>query len=850
MRAETIELLAPAGSMTALHAAVTAGADAVYLGLEDFNARRGAENFTFDTLRDACAYAHMRGVRIYVALNTVVLPDETGDALECARQAYRAGADAFIIQDLGLASEIARTLPDARIHISTQMNTHSEAGIRAAARLGAKRVTLARELSVGEIENLACAASELGMEVETFAHGALCICYSGQCFMSSMIGGRSANRGMCAQACRLPYKLHNAALRDKDLPAPGDHLLSPQDLCSIDLLPQLVEAGVASFKIEGRMKSPEYVASVVAIYRDALDRAIGHRDGVSPEEARAESEAAHDALAATFSRGFTTAYLEGRRGNEIMSYQRPNNRGQFIGRVAQVGRGSALVASDRELVAGDVIEFWTKKGHVALTLSDPVEREGDLVRVSLDAKTRSVRTGDRVFRVRSAQAAFSDSVLEPRVPVVGRVSMHIGAPLSMEFSVAAPELVSAGSPEKPAEGVARSIAERLSVWQGDEAPVGRAEGVVVEPARTKAVSVEDIRAHVDRLGSTPFELVHLDVDLDDGVGIGFSQIHRCRAAALDDLAEKLAYGQSDRMLPRVSPRPASSVELREKCVVAALATNPACARAARKAGADVVYVPALNWDPAEACVAGQVSETAARSGYPDDCVVALPVISHDAVGKAREAIVSFDVVELVSEGKPVLAESLADMQLAFEKGALVEVGPHVPIANELAVSLMRDWGVERVWLSPELNLHQIEEIGSASSVPLGLTVIGSQELMVTEHCLLMSQGPCDQRCSACARRKSPHYLEDRKGFNFPVVTDLLGRSHLYNSVPLDIVPAIPQLIAAGVTAFMVDATLLNTGETADAVKRVRHALKVAQTDGNSLAKIPDTTSGHLYRGVV
>ena len=195
-----IELLAPAGNAAALRAAVRGGADAVYLGLDSFNARRGADNFTLETLADACAYAHLRGVRVYVTFNTAVLPSEVARALETVRQAYRAGADAFIVQDIGIASEISRALPEARLHISTQMNTHNAAGIEAAAKLGAQRVTLARELSVLEIAHLAEVADGYGMEVESFAHGALCVCYSGQCFMSSLIGGRSANRGLCAQA--------------------------------------------------------------------------------------------------------------------------------------------------------------------------------------------------------------------------------------------------------------------------------------------------------------------------------------------------------------------------------------------------------------------------------------------------------------------------------------------------------------------------------------------------------------------------------------------------------------------------------------------------------------------------
>ena len=264
-----IELLAPAGNVDSLRAAVCGGADAVYLGLGSFNARRNADNFTLETLGDACDYVHLRGARVYITLNTIVLPNEMKSVLECARQAYRAGADAFIIQDLGLAFEVARNLPDARIHISTQMNIHSKSGIDAVAELGAKRVTLARELSLPEIAELSEYAKSYDMEVEVFGHGAICICYSGQCFMSSLIGGRSANRGLCAQACRLPYALVNQNNPGVDAKTPGEFLLSPKDLCTYDRLDELVDTGISSLKIEGRMKSPEYVFSAVKTYRRA-----------------------------------------------------------------------------------------------------------------------------------------------------------------------------------------------------------------------------------------------------------------------------------------------------------------------------------------------------------------------------------------------------------------------------------------------------------------------------------------------------------------------------------------------------------------------------------------------------
>ncbi|CAK7020105.1 MAG: hypothetical protein PEGG_00824 [Paraeggerthella hongkongensis] len=819
-----VELLAPAGNAAALHAAVRGGADAVYLGLDSFNARRGADNFTMETFAEACDYAHLRGVSVYVTFNTAVLPSELTRALETIRQAYRAGADAFIVQDIGVAAEVSRALPEARLHISTQMNTHNAAGIEAAARLGARRVTLARELSLAEIAHLAEVAHGFDMDVETFAHGALCVCYSGQCFMSSLIGGRSANRGMCAQACRLPYELRNKALR-KSLPSPGDHLLSPQDLCAVDLLPELVQAGVASFKIEGRMKSPEYVFAVTSVYRAVLDRVLAWRAQGCVGEAPRANDDEQRALAEAFSRGFTTAYLEGERGNDIMSYGRPNNRGVFVGRVASAKGGVATVAAERELVRGDVLEFWTNKGHFAYTLdSVELDREGN-VRVSPE---RPVGKGDRVFRVRSAAAAFEDDAFEPRVPIVGRAVLKIGEPLRVEFSLA---------PQAAARTSAAS--EALAV----------AEGEVVEAARTKPVSADDVRAHIDRLGQTPFTIERLDIDLDDGVGVGFSQLHRVRAAALDELVDLLLEGDCNRALPRVAvretPQPARPKGLR----IAAWATNPACARAAKRAGADIIYVPALHYKRGEAVVAGQRSQTAEQAGYPKQAVVALPTIEHDLVPGTREMALDFDAWRYVKPGKPVLVENLGALVRAVELGAQVEVGPHIPVTNELSLATAANLGAQRVWLSPELTLGQIADLAEDSPVELGLTVIGSQELMVTEHCLLMSQGPCDQDCDACPRRKSPHYLRDRKDFEFPVVTDALGRTHLYNAVQLDVVHALPDLISAGLTALMVDTTLMNVEQTTQAVARVVRARNVANSSGSAIAKTPGTTSGHLFRGV-
>ena len=857
---DMIELLAPAGSMACLHAAVRGGADAVYLGLQDFNARRNADNFTLESLKEACEYAHLRGAKVFVALNIEIMPSELSRAVQVACDAYAAGADAFIIQDIGLARELAAVLPREALHASTQMNIHSAAGIEACALLGMGRVTLARELSLAEVADLAEVAASFGMQVEVFAHGALCVCYSGQCLMSSMIGGRSANRGLCAQACRLPYELH--ADSDEALAAPGEHLLSPKDLCTIDLLPDLIDAGVASLKIEGRMKSPEYVYAVVSVYRGVLDRVLAaQNDGVGSASEVQATPFERRQLEEAFSRGFTTAYLTGERGNDMMSYGRPNNRGVFVGRVASASQDVVTVSCEVDVHVGDVLEFWTNRGHFTSEVTS-----GDILpdgSVRLRVQQR-VGKGDRVFRVRNAQMAFDDDAFEPRIPVCASVELVMGQPAHVSFALADP------------------------LWDTPTDVKGEAWGPIVEAARTKSLEKNDVEAHVDRLGQTPFVLVDMHVNLDEGVGMGFSQLHHLRADALDDLTSSMLAAYEQRRVAgkpalvestalfesatlakdettaekRASAHNASATEgsapqainrvarsRARECKVVAWVTNPACARAARRAGAEGIYVPALNYRRGQATLQGVRLDDADQAGYPKQCVMALPTVDHDPVGFAREACDEFDVWDYVREGRPVYVDSLSSLVRAQGMGALCEVGPHVPLVNKTSLEVAAAMGAVRAWLSPELTLGLIDELANDAPLDLGIVVAGYQELMICEHCLLMSQGPCAQQCATCPRRARSHHLTDRKGFDFPVITDMWGRSHLFNGVELDIVASLPDLIDAGISAIMVDATFMDARTTSDAVGRAIRARDMARSEHRSVTKRPGTTTGHLFRGV-
>ncbi|MBQ9315948.1 MAG: U32 family peptidase, partial [Atopobiaceae bacterium] len=322
MARRRMELLAPAGGPEQANAALAAGADAFYCGFgHHFNARRGATNFDDESFSAICRRAHLAGARVYVTVNVVIADDELPRALALIRHVWLLGADAFIIQDWGLLALVRRLWPQVEVHISTQANVHDPRGVAwCRDRWGVDRVTISRELSLPEI----AAIAQEGVDLEGFAHGALCFCYSGICLMSSLGGGRSANRGLCAQPCRLPYDLVDE--EGRRLSSPDVRPLCPKDYRTVERLGELEEAGIGALKIEGRLKAPDYVHAVVRAYRAALDELAGDDAALSVDERER-------LLRRAFNRDFTSSYLDGRSDNEMMSFERSNNRGELVGRV-------------------------------------------------------------------------------------------------------------------------------------------------------------------------------------------------------------------------------------------------------------------------------------------------------------------------------------------------------------------------------------------------------------------------------------------------------------------------------------------------------------------------------------
>lgn len=811
------ELLAPAGGPEPFYAALAAGADAIYCGMGSFNARRKADNFTDETFEAACRAAHLAGSRVYVTVNIVIKDEEMSEALSLVDRCWRLGADAFIIQDWGLFFEIRRLMPEVETHISTQANIHDARGTAWCKEAGADRVTLSRELSIDEI---AAIHNAVDIELEVFSHGAICFCYSGVCLLSSFTSrGRSANRGMCAQPCRLPYELIDETGRSWSKPG-RERALCPRDTCTADKLPRLLDAGAHALKLEGRMKAPDYVHSIVSAYRAQLDDILAGRE-ISDETAQAR----YRQLKRCFNRDFTSEYQEGRSGDEMMSYERSNNRGQIVGEVLgskPLGNTKGLKPDDKRRRAA-----WTK-----LRLSEPVGK-GDLLELRHDDEfdqfltaiaPEDARAGDiiecrtarpmpagalvRLIRSQAAldaaEAALKRPVARKRAVDV-RVVAHLGQPFTVELTCI-----------------------------DDPTLSGRAEGFTVESAKTRAVSAEDLVEHVGRMGSSPFEAVSFDIQLDEGCGMGFSAVHKVRAAACEALERAILAPYAERVNHlMVQSDPVCPADLNDLGEVCALVTSLNAAAAARKAGAARVYMT--------------VDDLLAEGLSPASCSAegVIPVLDEVSRELDHERLDPW-----FTPGAPAAVGTISELALGAEIGSVVELRSCIPVHNVPCMRELAARGAHAAWLSPELTLAEIERIApQRGEMTLGLMVLGVPRVMTSEHCILQVAGACIHDCANCRLRARDFKLKNIDGRMLPVRTGLNGRSHLYDGVQLDATPQIPQLLRAGVTRFLVDGTLMNIDMLSRSVARTNRALEAARSGRTPDKRLPGTSSGCLFQGV-
>lgn len=728
-----VELLAPAGTPDALRAAIAAGADAVYVGLGAFNARAANGGFSLVELSSACVLAHAHGARVYVTLNVYVRDDELGDAVALAGRALAAGADALIVADLGLIARIRAALPDAELHLSTQAGAQCAAAVDCAAReLGVERVTCARELSVAELAEL-CVT---GVEIEAFCHGAICICYSGACSYSALMRGRSANRGDCTQPCRLAYELQDGsgavlaggawergrAAEEQAMRPDGDRLLCPRDYLGIRHIAEMLEAGVSAFKIEGRMKSPDYVYNVVRCYREALDAALAGRP-----LSDIELDGLEACLARSFSRGFTSGYLEGGHaatGSDLMSVERAINQGLRAGHVVEPCYEGALVAFDCEVTAGDMLEIRSTPGPDAPA---DVPKRWPIVPCPRDVASgeevlipckRKVEAGSAVHVVRSAS-----TILEAEAAVREMREEEVRLAAAESGGVAPGACLEASEAGAGREGIAAS---ELGVDCASAEPARfaharrrRENGAVSEPGAGGACAVEP--GTVEPSAGGACKSPHTAVDLGEV----------CRLEDLEGVrvaCERVVRGEAPAVVVR----------------------NIGQIPTVRAAGVPwEVGSPLQVWNAETARVLVRLG--ARRVWLPEELTM----------------------------------EDLASVRAQMEDPASGDPATEGPAPGELASARMHCAGAAGASSAESAESPRAVERHPGDIVDIAAD--GSTPLMITEHCLLTAEGPCSNKCPTCPRRLASQTGDrflvelDRKssGARLTVRVDEKGRTRLY-----------------------------------------------------------------------
>ena len=823
-----IELLAPAGTWEALEAAVNAGADAVYLGGKTFGARAYASNFDREEMARAVYFCHMHHVRLYVTVNTLVDDKELPELEDYLIFLHNVGVDGIIVQDMGVIRAAQKIVPGLPLHASTQMTVTNSAGVRFAAEHGIVRVVPARELSLSDLDK-ACAT---GLEIEAFIHGALCVCYSGQCLMSSLIGGRSGNRGRCAQPCRLPYTLVDK--NGKDLLAgkdAGQYLLSPKDLNTLQVLPRMIEAGVVSYKIEGRMKRPEYVAVVVDAYRRAMDSYKTGRYVVPQKDL--------DNIEQIFNRDFTTAYLEKHQGRLMMSDRRPNNRGVLIGRVQKLNNDhtKAVIKLDKTLHTGDGLEFWVKVGGRVGTVVNVLRVNGRIVETA-EAGTlaeidvpRGVRLNDRVFRTLDSElmayaGQFYGEKNKKRIPVTAAVTARMGSPLQVVLT-------------DPDGSTGCGFTD-----------------FIAEPARKHALDEAAVRKQIDRMGTTEYMLTALETEIDEGVMVPMSEINEARRKA----CEALDAARLEAFAP-VRPKVKNQNTMRrwlaelERTMEAVKTETPQLTvwvdtvdkvKAALEGGAGRILFGGDRYSSRDVTftdyeTAARLTKEAGRQiDFATPRIVKEGQLAYFRTFLKQAEACGIDLLYVHNSGIWQLAKEL---ELKTPLWADMSLNTY----NTQSLQFWKDAGAAGATLSVELNMGQLAHLARVSPLPLECLVQGPIEMMVSEYCAggsflgHLDKGACTFQC------KDEIFLHDRKDAKFRLAGDQFCRMHVLNSQDLSVLAGLQELRAMGIARLRIDGRTYSPEQVKDLVKKYRETLEFS---GGTVENLPGTTRGHYYRGVL
>ncbi len=837
----TLEILAPAGDRESLLAALKGGADAVYLGIRDFNARWGATNFELDELEDAIDLAHSHDTKVFLALNIPIKQDEIQDALDIIDSAYSFGIDAIIMEDLGLLRIIRETYPDLKLHASTQMTIHNTAGVEFVEDIGADRVILSRELDTKELKNI---IDNTNIEAEVFVHGALCYSYSGRCLFSSFISGRSANRGACTQPCRLRYRF---IVDGRDIDSTkigiGEYPISNAELCTLPEIDKIVNTGVVSLKIEGRMKRGEYITKSASAYKSAVENL--KNNGVLDKD---EIEADEKELKKLFYRGFTKGFMLGE--SDVTHPKYSSNYGLFLGKVVDIAdfryTTSLMVKLHEDFHAKDGIGIQTRTrmlGSAVNVMKRGEERiesakAGETVIFEISSKTgKSVDIGNEVYLTtdRHLLNRLQETDLK-RTPVSIKVTAKKDEKLKIEIERATGET----------EGV---------VFEDD---------YIVQQAMKAPTTEEKIKTIIEKLGDTPYSAESVDVVADEDIFIPIGVLTNARREAAERLLQKtikgykresknpnlsdldkLRSGRKEETETDATAITTNSKNDSAKAALLSVEVNDADSMFyAADAGADIVYVPIEQFSELKNPTNEEkMNDLIAKKEEGIEFVFIVPQITHD-----NELISLTPLIEEVkTAGFGVSCSNLGAVQVAKTCGIPFVAQKELNTFNALTSSVFFDAGAHRVTLSSELNLDEIWYIcenPAASNKDHQIEVVahGRELLLVTENDLLKPL--VDKNL---LETDSDVLLVDKKERRFPVKR-WGTRTLIYNFEVLNMLDDVEELKGSGADVLRLDLRLNTKKEVKEITKAYRDALMGNR--GRIRGRQGDVyTKGQYFRGV-
>ncbi|EYE89455.1 peptidase U32 [Fervidicella metallireducens AeB] len=790
-----VELLAPAGDFNSLKAAVLNGANAVYLGGKEFSARQYAGNFDREEMIEAVKFCHSYNVKVFVTLNTLLDNLELKAALEYAAFLYEIGVDALIIQDIGLLKILKENIPEFELHGSTQMTAHNLEAVNLLHSMGLKRVVLSRELSLKEIEYI---SKNTKAELEVFVHGALCIGFSGQCLMSSIIGGRSGNRGRCAQPCRMEYSIDDNKKQ---------HYLSPKDLSTLEYIEEIKKTGVYSLKIEGRMKRPEYVATVVSSYRRALDN-MSKKDDI-------------DRVTQVFNRGgFTSAFLFTPQGREMMSYERPKHWGVYLGKVIGCKEKFADIKLEKSLKVGDGVEIFGK--NIGAPISSikingrNVEsaKPGDIINIYLEGASK----GDRIYKTldaelyKEAEESFKGKDIK-RIPIWGSFKAKSGE--IIEFTVFNQDgITSIATAEEP------------------------------EIALKTPTTCERVAEALNKTKDTSFYFEGIEIEMDDNLAIPVSKLNLLRREAIEGLLEKLQ-GKREKInvnidfsktkksvIPKIAVK-TGSLEIAESCI---------------DAGCDVVFLGGdllrKNKEDFNEFPRFIKENKKVYPWYPEIILEEFETLKKQAIELKEKGI------------DKALCGNMGMYSFLRGIGFDVYLDSGFNLFNSKSCETFKNSGCH---LSPELTIKQLSNVISNTESKTMVLAHGRIKLMTSRHCFVgSSMGHGKKDCPVLCKNQV-HYLRDRMGEVFPVYTDVNCRSHIYNSKILCTIEHIKDIIKLNADFLVLNLLDEEKDEAALVVKAYREGIERAFNNEFKIGSYGEElleelkgniTKGHLYRGVL